>query len=171
MRLDNMIEKQEMSIAELALKFEKSQDTIRRLLKHVPMHCIRRVEKGKKLINADGIHVLSDLLRHSSYADAYAKKDLHMNYTQPEEESFKGELKFLKQQLNVKDEQILKLNNQLDKQLEKKDHQILELHKRLAESQELNRNQQILLKNEQEKLLLLENNNKGIFERIFKRKK
>ena len=79
-------------------------------------------------------------------------------------------ISLLNNQLEEKDNQLLKLNERLDVQLKIKDNQISELNKRLAESQKLNRNQQILLKNEQEKLLLLESaKGENLINRLFKK--
>jgi len=61
---------------------------------------------------------------------------------------FKETLKTLEEQLSVKDKQI----ESNYKQLEVKDNQIADLNERLREAQELNRNNQILLGSEQNRI-------------------
>lgn len=78
-----------------------------------------------------------------------SKKYLHESILKEfEQESFKPVEQPFNNQLN---ESLIKTIELLSQQLEQKDKQINDLNERLKEAQELNKNQQILLLQEQEK--------------------
>ena len=72
---------------------------------------------------------------------------------------------------NLVDNQLIELLNKnidiLQNQLEVKDHQIIELNERLKEAQELNKNSQVLLHREQDQPKMIESKKKFSFKKWF----
>ena len=91
-----------------------------------------------------------------------SKKYLHISILKEfEQESFKPVEQPVQQPVdNQLNESLIKTIDLLSKQLDQKDKQISDINERLKEAQELNKNQQILLLQEQEKSPKRLNNHK-----------
>jgi len=106
-----------------------------------------KIENGKKYINIQALKCF--------------KKD----------EVVKQSEQSLNQNNNQLNDSLIKQIEFLQSQLEQKDNQLSEKDKQIEKLHQITENQQVLLKNEQEKLLLLENKTgKGLFQRFFKRR-
>ena len=114
---------------------------------------IKEVARGNrtvKMITETGVELIEESLEDVvGNDDANINKDIVMILQQ--------NIEILQQQLAIKDEQI-----------NVKDLQMSEMNARLKEAQQLNQNNQVLLKDQQE-IKMLESN-KSFFERLFNKK-
>jgi arsenate reductase-like glutaredoxin family protein len=155
------MEQRAKSIKEISIEFGVSLDTVRRKLKHLPMHCISTGEKGKKLINPEGVVILSELFSKSSYADAYAND----NFTYAENDLHKqgaGAEKIAMLEALVKSLEIDKENYRSENS---------DLRESLKIAQELTSQAQQLHAIAENKIKLLETPKEegNFFQRIFKK--
>jgi hypothetical protein len=165
-----MAEKEYLTVKEFAVLANVSTQSIYKRLRNYEtdgLHKFTKVENKKKLINIKALEYYldeSELQLKQPKVDEVVQLDNQIN------NQFLDELEFLRQELKAKNDQISKLNNQLDTQLENKDKQISELNQRLADSQEITRNQQVLLKIEQGKMLGLEAPRESIFQKLMSKR-
>jgi len=146
------------TIKELAEEIGISKQSLYKRIKREPLHTRLHMYVHKKghttYINIHGQNLIKSTIKENDCTqkpNMYTHEELH---TRPQSDT-------------VGMQSIIDL---LSKQLEEKDNQISALNKRLAASQELHRNEQVILKIEQEKVLALEAPKESIFQKLKSKK-
>lgn len=160
------------TIKQLADEIGMSKQALYKRIRREPLHTQLHTYVHKKgqttYIDIHGQNLIKSVIKEDDNIqnpNTYAHTELHTRL-QSDTVGMQSIIDLLSKQLEEKDNQILKLNDRLEEQLKSKDNQISELNQRLAESQELHRNEQVLLKIEQEKMLALEAPKESIFQKL-----
>jgi len=162
------------TIAEVSTKLNISKVTLYKKIKQLnnELKTFLTIKNGVKYLDDTGIEIIRNSMNNFNQVNNNFNHEIQENPQSIANDEVLAELKELKK---IKDELILQVkseNELLKNEIVQKNKQIEELNKALSQSQKINENNQVLMREQQQRALLLENEeqkeSRGFWSRMFK---